>query len=294
MQTPVPAPGKAPDSSTSTGDKIQDQSKGKRTPANMSPPTIDQNQSQTTEAHGNKQGNNNAEQLITVGKFPPVSITKDWTDRFYWGFSGLLVVVGGFQIWLLIRQLKIINRQTDIAEQQRTQMAQAGEQTERIIAQMKETEVRDLRAYVGVSKILLDLENMQVPEGLVEIQNFGKTPAYKVRHNTAIGIQTYPPSAPLPEIPQPERASVTVIFPQIKNLGKVALKKPLPQGFIVGTPNLTVYVYGNIRYEDAFGNQRTSNFRFIFGGTEAAVVYRDERQRLCGAMRPDSEGNDAD
>jgi hypothetical protein len=290
-QATSPIPGQAPNSSADTRGNVQSQTKNENKPADLQAP-VNQNQTQTSESHGNKQGNNDAEQPVTVSKLPPVSITKDWTDRFYWLFSGLLVVIGGLQIWLLVRQLDTINRQADIAEQQKNQMIQAGEQTERIISQMKETEVRDLRAYIGVSKVMLGLQKPDTPRGIVEIKNFGKTPAYKVKQWAAIAIHSHPLTVVLPESSQ-EIASVSVIFPDITTVNLVDLKKPLPSNALIGTPQLTIYVYGGITYEDIFENKWHSNYRFIFGGPEGGRSYLDERNVRLGTMNPDSEGNDA-
>lgn len=293
-QTSSPTPRQAPDSSASTRGNVQNQAKPENKPADLSPPSVDQNQTQTAETHGNKQRNNDAEQPVTVSKLPPVSITKDWTDRFYWLFSGLLVVIGGFQIWLLVRQLKIIDRQADIAQKQETQMVQAGLQTERIIAQMKDTTLKELRAYVGVSRIRLDISDERLPTGAVEVQNFGRTPAYNVRHWTGICPQSYPLTSPLPES-SATSFSVAVIHPNVKNVSAVTLKKRLPEGILIGTRLLSIYIYGEVTYEDAFGNERHTKFRFFYGGTEPTYTYRDSPDGpTYGAMRPDTEGNDAD
>jgi hypothetical protein len=285
LQATSPVPRKAPQSATDTPNTIQKQSDAKQQPSEAPALVKSQVQSESTKPHDKNDQNAQTDHQIKVTEFPPVSIKRDEVDWALWLFNFALVVVGFLQ-W------KVLRRQAQIAHNQELQMIEAGKQTKEIIAQMKDTAVRDLRGYVGVSKILLDLGNPQVPEGLVEIQNFGKTPAYKVRHRTAIGIESYPPSAPLQEIPQ-SRASVTVIFPQIKNLGKVGLKKPLPLGVSIGTPDLTIYVYGKITYEDAFGNERFCDFRFVFGGVEEPVTYHGDNGRLYGVMRPDSEGNDA-
>jgi hypothetical protein len=295
-QAPSPVPRQATDNSAQARGDNQKESDNKSSPSGTSPATINQNKAEPSQTNINQQGGKDTDNSISISKLPTVTITankRDWADWGYWGFSCLLALTGIFQIWLLFRTYKISTRQAEIASDQETQMRLAGRQTERILAQMEDTAVRDLRAYVGVSRIKLDISNMQTPEGLVEIQNFGKTPAYKVRHWTAIGIQPYPPNEGLPELPVTAKSSVTTIFPQIKNLGHVALKKPLPQGITPGTRELTVYVYGRISYEDAFKNDRYSNFRFIFGGEEESVMYKDEKGKLWGAMRPDVEGNDA-
>jgi hypothetical protein len=58
---------------------------------------------------------------VNIGKIPPVTVSptkRDWVDWGYWVFSGLLVVVGGLQVWLLWRTLGAINIQADLMEQQ--------------------------------------------------------------------------------------------------------------------------------------------------------------------------------
>jgi hypothetical protein len=292
-QTTAPVPRQAPNNPASTSGNVQKKTKDKDTPTNPTPPPINQDQPKTPDGDAKQQGNDNAEHSVAVSKLPPVSVTKDWTDRFYWAFSGLLVVIGGFQIWLLNRQLNTINRQADIAKNQETQMIQAGLQTERIIAQMKDTALRELRAYVGISKIKLDISDESLPTGAVEIQNFGRTPAYKVQHWTGIGIQSYPLTVHLP--PSPATSfSVAVLHPNVKNVGAVTLKKNLPKGTPIGTPQLTIYVYGEVTYEDAFGNERHTKFRFFYGGSEPVFTYQDSPSGpLYGAMRPDTEGNEA-
>jgi len=233
------------------------------------------------------------QQSVRVTDFPPLSVPKSWTDYTYWFFSLCLVVVGGLQIWLLNETLKTINRQADIAENQKTLMAQAGEQTERIIAQMKETTVRELRAYIGVSKVYLSLEVPTIPRGIVEVENFGRTPAYKVKQWIGIALNPYPPTSEFPESTHTQ-ASVSIISPGVKNTSLVALKKHLPPGVTVGTPEITVYVFGEITYEDAFKQERKTAYRFIYGGPEGGKSFRNTNGVLLGTMNPDRTGNDAD
>jgi hypothetical protein len=171
-------------------------------------------------------------------------------------------------------------------------MEQAGHQTERIIDQMKETTVRELRAYIGVSKVYLSLEVPTLPRGIIEVENFGRTPAYKVRQWIRIEINPYPPTSVFPE-PTHGPASMSVIPPGVKNTSHVPLSKPLPTGVSVGTPALTVYVFGEVTYEDAFRQERKTSYRFIYGGPEGGKSFRNANGVLLGAMNPDTGGNDA-
>jgi hypothetical protein len=57
---------------------------------------------------------------------------------------------------------------------------------------------------------------------------------------------------------------------------------------------VTIYVYGEITYEDIFGVERHTTFRFIYGGPEPLVAMRDANGILQGVMNPDMSGNEAD
>jgi hypothetical protein len=297
MQTPPPIPRQTPDGSASTSRDIQEQTQEKKTPANPAPPLVYQNQPNTTDQNTSQQGYKNTEHPISVSKLPPVTIApakRDWVDWGYWGFSGLLALTSIFQVWLLKRTLKINARQAEIAQKQETQMVEAGQQTERIIAQMKETTERDLRAYIGVSKVFLVLTVPIVPVGSVEIQNFGRTPAYKLRQWIGIAPFPYPPPEPLPQSSH-TLASIAVVHPGVKFTSIVPLKKPFPLNTKIGTLDLTIYVYGEVIYEDAFGKERHTSFRFIYGGPEGAnkPVPSADGKTLLGIMKPDTSGNDA-
>jgi hypothetical protein len=295
-QTTPPTPRQASNNSAHAAESTKEQTKTNKTPAPESQSPINTETPKKDENSGNAVSAEDTHKTVRISEWPPVSIPKGWTDYSYWVFSFCLVIVGGLQIWLLYKQLKTVDRQADIAELQKNQMIQAGEQTERIINQMKETEVRDLRAYIGVSKVILKFRKPEVPEiprGIVEIQNFGKTPACKVRQWIGIGIGPHPLTYVLPESSNPKIASVSTVFPNIKNISLVDLKKPLPVDAKVGTPELTVYVYGRITYEDVFKNEWYTSYRFIFGGPDGGQFYRDEKGVVFGTMGPDSEGNDA-
>lgn len=75
-----------------------------------------------------------------------------------------------------------------------------------------------------------------------------------------------------------------------------ARKPPLPPEFmqIIGTPKFTLYVYGEIRYKDAFGKERFTRYRLIHGGTEGVRMVRDKDGTENWMLKPDAEGNEAD
>jgi hypothetical protein len=54
---------------------------------------------------------------------------------------------------------------------------------------------------------------------------------------------------------------------------------------VMGTPDATVYVYGQVTYVDAFQHKQTTDFRLIYGGPEGGGAN--------GLMSADTEGNEA-
>jgi len=116
MQAPPPAPGKAPDQAAGGRQDVESQGdKHKAAPA----PTMPIHKDDSTpraEPESGKVASKDAEQPIRITKLPPVSVAKDWSDRVYWIFSGLLVVVGFLQVWLLLGTLRAIRRQAELME----------------------------------------------------------------------------------------------------------------------------------------------------------------------------------
>ena len=117
-QTPVPAFGQASNNSASTGGSVLHDGKQQQTPA--APPIPAANPAASPENHSStgNEGGNNTTPTVSVRELPAVSISKDWADKSYWLFSGLLVLVGAFQVVLLWRTLrKISDQETRMGEQ---------------------------------------------------------------------------------------------------------------------------------------------------------------------------------
>lgn len=64
----------------------------------------------------------NKEESLKIVEVPPlsireiVSIRRSWADWGYWAFTMMLVVVGLFQVWILGRQARILERQAKLQE----------------------------------------------------------------------------------------------------------------------------------------------------------------------------------
>jgi hypothetical protein len=61
---------------------------------------------------------------------------------------------------------------------------------------------------------------------------------------------------------------------------------------ILGTPQATLYVYGEITYRDAFKDERLTNFRMIYGGPEPPSLVVKGGVNTA-RLKADSEGNTA-
>jgi hypothetical protein len=297
VQTTAPIPRQTPDNPASTNGNVQEKTKDKDTPTNPTPPLVNQDQSKTPNGDAKQQGTHDAEHSVAVSKLPPVTVLptkRDWADWGYLAFSCLLVIVGALQIWLLQRQLRTIDRQTNIAEQQRTQMVQAGEQTERIINQMRDTAQRQLRAYVCVSSALLKFLRPEVPEIQVHFKNCGQTPAYELRGWIHIWVEEYPLKVLLPQPTEDLRKGVDILGPNRESIFVIAKDPPVPTQSLrlLGTMSGTIYVYGEIRYTDVFGEKRWTKYRLIYGGVLGARN-RTVDGVVTALLNPDVEGNEA-
>jgi len=166
-------------------------------------------------------------------------------------FTGLLVVVGLVQAFVLGLTAWLIKRQAD-------QMVEAGKQTERIIAQMKDTTVRQLRAYVGPSAATIKCAGVGKYFAAVEIKNFGQTPAYKMRNFTDSYIGPY--KSEETQFKEPSGSGIYTtgtLFPNSPFYGSKDVETSNPD-------TGHIFIYGKIEYEDVFKQKRWTRYRFVF------------------------------
>jgi hypothetical protein len=161
---------------------------------------------------------------------------------------------------------------------------------------MRRTAQRQLRAYVFVDTVYVSnvAEGDGIPEAHVAIKNFGQTPAYKFVNITGFAIDNYPPPAAI-ELTVPnsefnELITRTNLGPtqsevSITNWGPG--KRVISDGErkALADGKRIIFVYGEIRYVDAFGNPKWTKYRFMIGGPVGI--------RGNGQMAGCPEGNDA-
>jgi len=64
---------------------------------------------------------------------------------------------------------------------------------------------------------------------------------------------------------------------------------------LLGTPNLTMYVYGEITYLDAFKKEeRHTKYRLMFGGSTPHFTTINKRGVRVANLRTAEDGNEAD
>jgi hypothetical protein len=152
----------------------------------------------------------------------------------------------------------------------------------------KETAERQLRAYVLPQKAVAKVMKLgHSPEIRVEFRNSGQTPAYGLTNNMQGGFQR--PGDPDAVLKWGDRVSKATVAPNTKLIafGGETTMLPLTQASFDGVKEgrFIFYVCGETRYTDAFGNNRTTRYRYMF----------DDRTGLReGRMMAAPYGNSAD
>jgi hypothetical protein len=185
-----------------------------------------------------------------------IRIQKKLTD-----FTGGLVVVGLLQALVLGFTAWLIKRQAD-------QMVEAGQQTERVIAQMRDTTERQLRAYVGITSASARMINKNTLAVIVCIKNFGQTPAHKLRHVINYRMAKHPLNIPLEAVIDSDTGTESTVFPDTPLMATASVdleKEPLTEG-------MTMFVYGKIVYEDIFKNKQWTTYRYFFPAPNTVVT----------------------
>lgn len=182
-----------------------------------------------------------------------------------------LVIVGVLQIFIFVFQLFFFRYQ-----------ALKLRETVDIMA---DTAVRQLRAYISVFPRILGVQIGQSPVAVVAIENRGQTPAYRLTQIGGIGIGISfgilsPPG-------NHATVSLSPLSPRDKTEVRIVLNRVLTAEDIASLLNgsVTLWVFGEIHYTDAFNNDRFIRYRFMIGGPAGI---NSEYMAIC------EEGNDQD
>jgi hypothetical protein len=192
-------------------------------------------------------------------------LTKDAAGFFtFW-----LVVVGAGQVVLFYVQLGLIRTAADEAEKAGTAAERAADATTASVNLARSTAEKQLRAYVLVTNITISgVEPDATPTANIIFKNSGQTPASDLQVFVAMALIDYPPQIhPIDDEPSPI-GSVTVLGPNSEYVVPAGLVGRLgaDQYLAIHSGEQAIHIIGTIKYRDAFGIERHTNFNSFYGG----------------------------
>ena len=193
-----------------------------------------------------------------------------------------LLVVATFAVVVVALSVMVV------ASRQKRALNIQADRIEATVGSARETAMYELRAYVHVDTAEINVENRNAPSIKVTARNFGRTPAMNVRHWIHMWTEKYPLLGPdiLPVPPDGFQMATSVLPPGGHHQMPINREPPpLPDivASLLGTPEATLYVYGEISYRDVFGENRNTRYRLMYGGPEPV----DEKH-----LKPDVDGNE--
>jgi hypothetical protein len=121
MPTYLPIQGQDLEASTQIFGHAKQKGENERQTSQLASAINRQERPPTNQQHSPGVANQDQQQQVSIVSLPNISFAKEkksfWRYVFDWGpwiFNLLLVIVGGFQVWLLLRTWRTIGRQADI------------------------------------------------------------------------------------------------------------------------------------------------------------------------------------
>lgn len=263
----APVPWQAAENPAGSSSKVHKQEAPDKSTGQPAVSPLPENGARPTAQDAEKPDAENAGNSVTVRKLPTVSIGKDWADWSYWGFGGLLVVVGGSQVWFLYRTLKAIQTQAAHMERQtialEDSVAAAQKSADAALAQvemMKSKERAQIRIEFANLEIAFDKELGGYPIHFKVILD-GTTRAYILEDSIAADIPSYPMEdrkywarMGLPNNFTPEMSPFEGYTLLRTNEFPPELEQDNMKIGLVLERKLSVRIHGAIRYRDIFGD----------------------------------------
>src|ERR1700722_5498736 len=135
--------------------------------------------------------------------------------------------------------------------------------TRQLVIGAEKTAERQLRAYLMIKSVRLEgLKDGSCPRAIITFKNSGKTPAQNVTHWAKLGFSTFPDMAQLPETDRSQPMPPGAVAPGGKIIMSSGSDKPLnaPTMNVLENGTYAIYLAGEIRYEDALGKKRETDF----------------------------------
>lgn len=217
---------------------------------------------------------------LAISASSPASSADTRTEADWWmvrltaGAVFVAAIQGGLFLW----QLTLMRR---TAEDTR----RAAVAAERSVETMARSARTQLRAYLCAQGATMKFPEPGKPSVTVVVKNSGATPALNVQHWIHQWVARYPLDDVLPEPPEDFVMSCDVLATNAwhthTNTHPGMIMKP---GYLheIGTSEGTIYVYGEIRYDDVFGDPHVTRYRMMYGGDERSIG---------DALKPCPEGN---
>jgi hypothetical protein len=313
-QAPPPTPGPTPDKTAPTQQGAQAPDNSSTPPATPSQPAPDTSTTKPNENSGATTKPDVSLAPVEISKFPPVSVTKGWTDYTYWGFGLLLVVVGALQVLLLYRTLGAISDQAgtmkvqaqtmkdqaQIMEQQSKateEAAKAATLNAKAALQNIEMFISKERAHLRVQIDDLKLEPKFANVYAVDLKVFihGATPAFITDaqcvaswsppahvNDTGYVPYMYGMRLPNPIAPNSDPIEDFSIFED--ESGEIVKEIKLDRVFVT--------IWGFIKYKDVFDRDRETRFRRAWKFSDVIPVdaeYRPGKWEKCGTEEDNKE-----
>ena len=230
------------------------------------PPITNQNQYTAANRNSPEKSQEDIEHSVSISKIPPVSVTRDWADWGVWVFSGLLVIVGFLQVWLLYETLAAIQRQGLSMRRQTTHFRRSVTHAKRSADAAKKSAdalVNSERAWITVNirwaqgkvffvhSTTIDGPGNTASETTgVDIDllyaNEGRSPAWLIEEKFRLEVVLSPVSSPSLDTEDAqfnERYEPVSVGQQSTNQHRM---------FGKGWNDSHAYVYGFVRYRDIF------------------------------------------
>jgi hypothetical protein len=183
-----PIPGQTANNPAGSSGNVQKQQGEGKSNGKSAATSLPQNSARPAPQDTEKPNTENTGNSVTVSKLPPVSIGKDWADWSYWGFGGILVVVGSLQVWFLYRTLKGIQTQAGHMECQ-TKILEDSVAAAQKVADAAEIQAKAAMGVAvptlvvhGFSFVNTGRQNPAVfyrqPRVRLVLKNYGKSPAF--------------------------------------------------------------------------------------------------------------------
>lgn len=293
FQQPIQALGSGPivrDSGKEISSAHQQQTKTQQQNPN---PAATGNKPSTPTNPADQQSKSDEKSEVRVTDIPPITLIR---DKPAFVISVVLGLVGLIGVAISIGTLILTRRQFLLAEKAAQAAKISADAGTAAVTQAKDTAQRELRAYLLLSGSQIIFMPVQQPTAQVVIKNYGQTPAYKVQQWVGFSVGRYPLGGPLRDPRSFEPAySESILGPGGQQTNTISSQIPFTQAMVdrLGTPEVTIYIYGIILYEDIFGAAHETKFRLIFGGPKGPQTAHDNAGTLIGLLGADSEGNEA-